>query len=128
MKENAKNKNTQTSTNNWIKVWKSWASENSHDKHIEEYELEVLKKIVEELYALKGSCNLVFEKFTCDYLFQIALDIVRLPIQMAGNSCRLGRRAFVFFFAEHCVLVKSKYYLVTFEKSVHDFIGPCSTK
>ena len=83
----------------------------------------MLNKIVEELYALRARAI-----WSCAYFFQIALDIMRLPIQMAGNSCRDGRRAFVFFFAEHCVLVKSKYYLVTFEKSVHDFIGVCSTK
>ena len=49
LKKNAKN--TQQRRNNWIKVWKSWASENRHDKHIEEYEQETPNKIPEELYA-----------------------------------------------------------------------------
>ena len=81
LKENAENKNTQRSTNNWIKVWKSWASENRHDKHIEEYEPEVLNKIVEELYALraraiwslKNLLVLIYSKLhsiSCDYLYK----------------------------------------------------------
>ena len=51
LKENAKNKNTEQSTNNWIKVWKSRASENRYDKRIEEYEPEMLNKIIEEFYG-----------------------------------------------------------------------------
>ena len=38
LKENAKNKNTRQSTNNWLKVWKSWASQKGYDESIENYE------------------------------------------------------------------------------------------
>ena len=38
LKENAKNKNTQQSTNNWVKVWKSWAAQKGYDDSIEKYE------------------------------------------------------------------------------------------
>ena len=31
LKENAMNKNTLQSTNNWIKVWKSWAAQKGYD-------------------------------------------------------------------------------------------------
>ena len=48
LKENAKNKNTQQSTNNWLKVWKSWASQKGYDESIEKYEPEALNKILEE--------------------------------------------------------------------------------
>ena len=51
LKENAKNKNTQQSTNNWLKVWKSWASQKGYDESIEKYEPEALNKILEEFYA-----------------------------------------------------------------------------
>ena len=46
LKENAKNKNTQQSTNNWLKVWKSWASQKGYDESIEKYEPEALNKIL----------------------------------------------------------------------------------
>ena len=42
LKENAKNKNTQQSTNNWLIVWKSWAFQKGYDKSIEKYEPEAL--------------------------------------------------------------------------------------
>ena len=51
LKENAKKKNTQQSTNNWLKVWKSWASQKGYDESIEKYEPEALNKILEEFYA-----------------------------------------------------------------------------
>ena len=51
LKENAKNKNTQQSTNNWVKVWKSWAAQKGYDDSIEKYEPEGLNKILEEFYA-----------------------------------------------------------------------------
>ena len=51
LKENAKNKNTQQSTNNWLKVWKSWGSQKGYDESIEKYEPEALNKILEEFYA-----------------------------------------------------------------------------
>ena len=51
LKGNANNKNTQQSTNNWIKVWKSWASQKGYDESIENYEPEALNKILEEFYA-----------------------------------------------------------------------------
>jgi len=51
LKENAKNKNTQQSTNNWVKVWKSWAAQNGYDDSIEKYEPEGVNKILEEFYA-----------------------------------------------------------------------------
>ena len=51
LKENAKNKNTQQSTNNWLKVWKSWASQKGYGESIEKYEPEALKKILEDFYA-----------------------------------------------------------------------------
>ena len=40
LKENAVNKNTLQSTNNWVKVWKSWASQKGYDESIEKYEPE----------------------------------------------------------------------------------------
>ena len=49
LKENAVNKNTLQSTNNWVKVWKSWASQKGYDESIEKYEPEA--KILEEFYA-----------------------------------------------------------------------------
>ena len=51
LKENAKNKNTQQSTNNWVKVWKSWTAQKGYDDSIEKYEPEALNKILEEFYA-----------------------------------------------------------------------------
>ena len=42
LKENAKNKNTQQSTSKWIKLCKSWASDNRY----EEYEPKALNKIL----------------------------------------------------------------------------------
>ena len=38
LKENAVNKNTLQSTNNWVKVWKSWAFQKGYDESIEKYE------------------------------------------------------------------------------------------
>ena len=43
------NKNTLQSTNDWVKVWKSWASQKGYDENIEKYEPEA--KILEEFYA-----------------------------------------------------------------------------
>ena len=51
LEENAKNKNAQQSTNNWVKVWKSWAAQKGYDDSMEKYEPEALKKILEEFYA-----------------------------------------------------------------------------
>ena len=51
LKENATNKNTLQSTNNWIKVWKSWAAQKGYDQSIEKYEPESLNKILEHFYA-----------------------------------------------------------------------------
>ena len=51
LKENAVNKNTLQSTNNWVKVWKSWASQKGYDESFEKYELEALNKILEQFYA-----------------------------------------------------------------------------
>ena len=51
LKENAKIKNIQQSTNNWVKVWKSWAAQKGYDDNIEKYEPEALNKILEEFYA-----------------------------------------------------------------------------
>ena len=52
LKENAVNKNTLQSTNNWVKVWKSWASQKEYDQSIEKYdELEALNKILEQFYV-----------------------------------------------------------------------------
>ena len=48
LKENAKKKKHQQSTNNWLKVWKSWASQKGYDESIEKYEPEPLSKILEE--------------------------------------------------------------------------------
>ena len=43
------NKNTLQSTNNWVKVWKSWASQKGYDESIEKYEPGA--KILEQFYA-----------------------------------------------------------------------------
>ena len=51
LKENAKNKNTQQNTNNWLKVLKSWAPQKGYDESIEKYEPEALNKILEEFNA-----------------------------------------------------------------------------
>ena len=51
LRENAMNKNTVQSTNNWVKVWKSWAAQKGHDESIEKYEPEALNKILEQFYA-----------------------------------------------------------------------------
>ena len=45
------NKNTLQSTNNWVKVWKTWASQKGYDDSIEKYEPEALNKILEQFYA-----------------------------------------------------------------------------
>lgn len=45
------NKNTLQSTNNWAKVWKSWAAQKGYDDSMEKYEPEVLNKILEQFYA-----------------------------------------------------------------------------
>ena len=49
LKANAVNKNTLQSTNNWVTVWKSWASQKGYDESIEKYEPEA--KILEQFYA-----------------------------------------------------------------------------
>ena len=49
LNENAVNKNTLQSTNNWVKVWKSWASQKGYDESIEKYEPGA--KILERFYA-----------------------------------------------------------------------------
>ena len=49
LKENAENKNALQSTNNWVKVWKSWASQKGYDEGIEKYEPGA--KILEQFYA-----------------------------------------------------------------------------
>ena len=54
LKENAKNKITQQSTDNQLKVWKYWASQNGYHESIEKYEPEALNKILEEFYATVG--------------------------------------------------------------------------
>ena len=51
LKKNAKNKNIQQSTNNLLKVCKSWASQKGCDESIEKYEAEALNIILEEFYA-----------------------------------------------------------------------------
>ena len=45
LKDNAKNKNPQQSTNNWINVWSALAGQQGHDKGIEGYEPVALNKI-----------------------------------------------------------------------------------
>ena len=45
LKDNAKNKNRQQSTTNWINVWSAWAEQKAHDKSIEGYEPAALSKI-----------------------------------------------------------------------------------
>ena len=49
LKENAVYNNTLQSTHNWVKVWKSWASQKGYDESIEKYELGA--KILEQFYA-----------------------------------------------------------------------------
>ena len=51
LKENATNKNTLQSTNNWVKVWKTWAAQKGYDESIEKYESETLNKILKQFYA-----------------------------------------------------------------------------
>ena len=49
LNENAVNKNTLQSTNNWVKVCKSWASQKGYDESIEKYEPGA--KTLEQFYA-----------------------------------------------------------------------------
>ena len=51
LKENALSKNTLQSTNNWIKVSKSQATQKGYDESIENYEPETLKEILEQFDA-----------------------------------------------------------------------------
>ena len=44
------NKNTLQSTNNLVKVWKSWAAQKDYDESIKKYESEALNKIFEQFY------------------------------------------------------------------------------
>ena len=44
-------KNTLQSTNNWVKVWKSWTAQKGYNESKENYEPEVLNKILEQFYA-----------------------------------------------------------------------------
>jgi len=41
-------KNTLQSTNSWVKVCKSWASQKGYDESIEKYEPDALNKILEQ--------------------------------------------------------------------------------
>ena len=45
------NKNTLQSTNNGVKIWKSWAAQMGYDKSIEKYESEALNKIIRQFYT-----------------------------------------------------------------------------
>ena len=45
------NKNTLQSTNNWVKVLKSWAAQKGYGESIENYEPKTLNKILEQFYA-----------------------------------------------------------------------------
>ena len=49
LKEYAVYNNTLQSTNNWLNVWKSWASQKGYDESIEKCEPEA--KILEQFYA-----------------------------------------------------------------------------
>ena len=40
LKEKSKNKNTTVSTNNWLKVWKTWAKQAGHSDEIKSYKPE----------------------------------------------------------------------------------------
>ena len=51
LKENAKNLSTTQSTNNWLKVFQSWAVNRGNDRNIENYTPEELNKILEVFYA-----------------------------------------------------------------------------
>ena len=66
LKNNAKNKNTQQSTNKWINVCSAWTEQKGHYKSIKGYELVALNKILEDFYAtvrkkngkIKTNCQL----------------------------------------------------------------------
>ena len=45
------NKNTLQSTNNGVKIWKSWAAQMGYDESIEKYESEALNKIIQQFNA-----------------------------------------------------------------------------
>ena len=51
LKDNAKNKNTQQSTNNWINVWSAWAEQKGMTKVFRGYGPVALNKILEDFYA-----------------------------------------------------------------------------
>ena len=80
LKENAVNKNTLQRTNNWVKVWKSWASQKGYDESIvfEKYEPEALNKHLKQFYATvrKKDGDDCEPDSPCAYLFQIALEII----------------------------------------------------
>ena len=52
LKEKSKNKNTTVSTNNWLKVWKTWAKQAGHSDEIKSYKPEELNVLLEEFYVL----------------------------------------------------------------------------
>ena len=51
LKDNAKNKNMQQSTKNWINVWSAWPELKGHDKSTMGYEPVAQSKILEDFYA-----------------------------------------------------------------------------
>ena len=51
LKDNAKNKNMQQSTNSWINIWSAWAEQKGRDKSTEGYEPVALNKILEDFYT-----------------------------------------------------------------------------
>ena len=50
LKEKSKNKNTTVSTNNWLKVWKTWAKQAGHSDEIKSYKPEELNVLLEEFF------------------------------------------------------------------------------
>ena len=51
LKENAKNKNTLKTTQTWLNVWQTWATERKVNPKIEQYEHEQLDKMLQIFYT-----------------------------------------------------------------------------
>ena len=51
LRKKSKRKNTAVSTNNWLKVWKTWAKQAGCSEDLKSYQPEESNALLEELYA-----------------------------------------------------------------------------
>ena len=59
LKENALNKNTQQSTNTWLKVWKSWASQKGCDEVLKSTNRRLNKFLEDRVLSLPTPSNML---------------------------------------------------------------------